>query len=97
MSQDFIIEDGKLKEYLGQGGDVIIPEGVTSIERGVFYQCTNVKKVVLPGSIKEIWPDSLNHIPEIVVTDTAVGEDLAEANVEDSIISVLDSISCDVK
>ena len=33
MSQDFIIEDGKLKEYLGQGGDVIIPEGVTSIER----------------------------------------------------------------
>ena len=97
MTQVFIIEDGMLKKYTGQGGDVIIPEGVTSIERGAFYQCTNVKKVVLPESIKEIWPDSLNHIPEIVVTDTAVGEDLAEANVEDSIISVLDSISCDVK
>lgn len=30
-NQDFQIEDGVLKKYLGEGGDVIIPESVTSI------------------------------------------------------------------
>lgn len=30
-NQDFRIENGVLKEYLGESGDVIIPEGVTSI------------------------------------------------------------------
>ena len=28
---DFVIENGVLKEYQGQGGDVVIPEGVTNI------------------------------------------------------------------
>ncbi len=31
-NSDFVIEDGTLKEYRGPGGDVVIPEGVTSIE-----------------------------------------------------------------
>ena len=31
---DFLIENGVLKQYKGPGGDVVIPEGVTSI--GVF-------------------------------------------------------------
>lgn len=30
-NQDFQIEDGVLKKYLGIGGDVVIPESVTSI------------------------------------------------------------------
>ncbi len=30
-NEDFLIENGVLKRYLGEGGDVIIPEGVTSI------------------------------------------------------------------
>ena len=34
---DFVIENGVLKKYVGPGGDVIIPEGVTSIGNGVFY------------------------------------------------------------
>lgn len=28
---DFIIRDGCLEEYVGPGGDVVIPEGVTGI------------------------------------------------------------------
>ena len=31
-ASDFIIENGVLKKYVGPGGDVVIPEGVTSIE-----------------------------------------------------------------
>ena len=31
--KDFVIEDGVLKKYLGEGGDVVIPDGVTKINR----------------------------------------------------------------
>ena len=30
-ASDFIIENGVLKKYVGPGGDVVIPEGVTAI------------------------------------------------------------------
>ena len=30
-ASDFVSENGILKRYVGPGGDVIIPEGVTSI------------------------------------------------------------------
>ena len=30
-ASDFIIENGVLTKYIGPGGDVIIPEGVTEI------------------------------------------------------------------
>ena len=30
-ASDFVIENGVLTEYKGPGGDVVIPEGVTSI------------------------------------------------------------------
>ena len=33
-ASDFIIENGVLKKYVGPGGDVTIPEGVTSIGDG---------------------------------------------------------------
>ena len=30
-ANDFVIESGVLKEYVGPGGDVMIPDGVTTI------------------------------------------------------------------
>jgi hypothetical protein len=35
-ASDFVIENGILKEYVGSGGEVVIPEGVTGIAYGVF-------------------------------------------------------------
>ena len=34
-TSDFIIENGVLKKYIGPGGDVVIPEGVTKLGREV--------------------------------------------------------------
>ncbi len=35
-ASDFIIENGVLKKYVGPGGDVVIPEGVTEIGDNAF-------------------------------------------------------------
>ena len=42
-ASDFIIENGVLKKYVGPGGDVVIPKGVTSIGKGAFSGCTAYK------------------------------------------------------
>ena len=50
----FVIENGVLKEYKGQGGDVAIPEGVTSIGREAFYYCQSLTSVVIPDGVTYI-------------------------------------------
>ena len=51
---DFVIENGVLKKYQGQGGDVAIPEGVTSIGREAFYYCQSLTSVVIPEGVTYI-------------------------------------------
>ena len=35
-TSDFIIENGVLTKYVGLGGDIVIPDGVTAIGTGAF-------------------------------------------------------------
>ena len=48
---DFQIENGVLKRYKGKGGDVIIPEGVTTIGKHAFSKCASLTSVKLPDSV----------------------------------------------
>lgn len=50
----FIIDDGILTGYYGSGGDIVIPEGVTSIEERVFQDCNSITSVSIPGSVTDI-------------------------------------------
>ena len=63
----FIIEDGVLTGYTGPGGDIVIPEGVTSIGRGTGHGVLeredpeytwlfggNVTSITIPKSVKYI-------------------------------------------
>ncbi len=52
--EDFNIEDGHLKKYIGLGGDVTIPDSVTHIDARAFYGCTTVTGVVFPSTLKSI-------------------------------------------
>ena len=54
--KDFVIEDGVLKEYTGNGGDVVIPEGVTSIGEKAFIDCLSLTSVTIPEGVTSIGP-----------------------------------------
>ena len=50
FGSEFKIENGALIDYHGRGGEVVVPEGVTSIETA-FYRNAKVTSIVIPDSV----------------------------------------------
>ena len=56
---DFEIdENGVLVEYTGDGGDVVIPDGVKKIGDDAFYDCKSLTSVTIPDSVTSIGEDA---------------------------------------
>ena len=57
---DFVIKNGVLKKYVGPGGNVVVPEGVTKIGESscygdhAFSNCESLQSITLPKSIIKI-------------------------------------------
>ena len=45
----------------GVNGDVVVPNGVLSIERAAFYNCENLTRVVMPDSLLDIGDATFRH------------------------------------
>ncbi len=63
---DFVIENGVLKKYVGHGGDVVVPEGVTEIAANAFNVTawgnidsgSNLRSIQLPSTLRIIGPNA---------------------------------------
>ena len=53
-TNDFEIENGVLKKYKGQGGDVVVPNGVVNIGESAFEDCSSLTSIVLPNGLMDI-------------------------------------------
>ena len=49
-SGDFVIENGVLTKYVGPGGDVVVPEGVTEIRKSAFAG-SEIRSIAMPDSV----------------------------------------------
>ena len=57
---DFQIENGELVEYTGKGGDVVIPDSVTSIGDRAFYDCHRLTSISIPDSVTSIGKEAFS-------------------------------------
>jgi len=101
-ASDFIIENGVLKKYVGHGGDVVIPEGVTEIGVQAFYMCRYLNTVLIPDTVKTIGREAFRDcigLKQIAIpnTVTQIGEwafmgckELKEAIVSQNVVSMWD-------
>lgn len=98
--EDFNIESGVLTKYVGLGGNVIIPNGVTSIGPCAFYGCTNLINVTIPKgvtSIDEMAFYACNNLVGVIIPDgvTSIGDsafgncyNLSDVTVPQSVVNI---------
>lgn len=52
--EDFVITNGVLEDYIGPGGDVVIPRKVKEIGNSAFAFCRTISSINIPPSVKRI-------------------------------------------
>lgn len=93
-----------LKKYTGNGGSVIIPNGVTSIHDWAFWRCTHLTDVTLLDSVKSIDIcafEECKSLKSIILPNsiTSIGcgafkdcESLASITLPNSVVSISDRV-----
>lgn len=59
--RDFRIEGNILVEYTGPGGDVVIPDGISTIGQKAFSENNSLTSVVIPDSVTSIETEAFDH------------------------------------
>lgn len=73
QNSDFTINDGVLTGYSGDGVDVVIPDGVTSIGANAFENNTRIKSITIPNSVTTVGEWAFYHcinLTEISMPDS---------------------------
>lgn len=62
----FIISGNKLLGYLGNDSSVVVPEGVTYVDAGVFWDKQFIKEIVLPKTLSTIGGDAFAYCESLL-------------------------------
>lgn len=94
----FIIEDGVLFRYIGDGGDVTIPDYVTSIGANAFAECKALTQVRIPTTVTSIGNGAFadcSNLNSILIPKsvTVIGENAFESCSRLTSFMIPDSIS----
>lgn len=54
VTGDFTVKNGILTKYNGSGGNVVIPQGITSIGYIAFSCCSRLTNITIPSSVTNI-------------------------------------------
>lgn len=65
FTEEFVVENGILKEYNGPGGDVIIPDYVDTIAAEAFDWCTKPSSITIPDSVTAIASEAFIHFQRL--------------------------------
>ncbi len=95
---DFVIEDGILLEYTGAGGDVVIPDGVTSVDDLAFSECDSLTSITIPYGVMNIGNRAFGDcvsLTSVTIPDsvTSIGEDAFFCCVSLTSITIPDSVT----
>ena len=76
----FSITNGKLQKYYGPGGDLVVPEGVSSIDSWAFKDRKTVTSVIIPEGVKEVGEGAFwrcNGLASVTIPDSVdrIGDD----------------------
>ncbi len=74
MLNEFYIEEQVLMKYYGNGGKIVIPEGVADIFFEVFTNMNSITEVSVPGSTTELTPFTFEGCSGL--TEAILGEGL---------------------
>ena len=69
-TDDFVIENGVLTQYLGDGGDVVIPDGVSSIAPMTFYDCLSLASVTIPEGVTSVSFSGCSNLKKITLPNS---------------------------
>ena len=77
---DFRIKNGVLVKYVGNGGDVVIPDSVTAIGVKAFKGCSSLMSITISDSVTSIGDEAFldcSRLTSITIPDsvTSIGEE----------------------